>query len=56
MLEGMFAIAIWDARAKLIYLARDGIGIEPLFYHYENRRLVFGSEIKAVEVGQPQPL
>ncbi len=51
MLEGMFAIAIWDSQNKVFQLARDAIGIKPLFYHNEKNRLIFGSEIKAVEVG-----
>jgi len=45
MLDGMFAIAIWN-KNKLI-LARDYIGEIPIYYHYNNGKLCFGSELKA---------
>src|ERR1051326_3709236 len=47
-LEGMFAIAIWDARKRRLLLARDAFGKKPLYYWHDNRRFVFGSEIKAL--------
>jgi asparagine synthase (glutamine-hydrolysing) len=47
-LDGMFAIAIWDARSRRLLLARDHFGKKPLYYWHDTRRLVFGSEIKAL--------
>lgn len=47
-LRGMFAIAIWDGRLKKLILARDRLGQKPLFYSRQPKRLVFGSELKAL--------
>ena len=46
--NGMFAIAIWDAVERTVWLARDRLGIKPLYYMLDDERLVFGSEIKSV--------
>jgi asparagine synthase (glutamine-hydrolysing) len=47
-LDGMFAIAVWDARRGRLLLARDRTGKKPLFYAAEEDRVAFGSEIKSV--------
>ncbi len=47
-LEGMFAFAVWDERRRRLLLGRDRLGKKPLYYWADGRRLVFGSEIKAV--------
>jgi len=48
LLNGQFAFAIWDKRKKTLLLARDRLGIRPLFYHLNNGKLLFGSEIKTI--------
>jgi asparagine synthase (glutamine-hydrolysing) len=47
-LNGMFAIAAWNKREKTLYLTRDRYGIKPLYYWFNGRTMVFGSEIKAI--------
>lgn len=47
-LRGMFAFAIWDDRQKSLLLARDRVGIKPLYYALNKTSLTFGSEIKAI--------
>ncbi len=47
-LRGMFSFAIWDRNAKTLFLARDRVGIKPLYYHLTDNSLVFASEIKAI--------
>ncbi|MDI1460667.1 asparagine synthase (glutamine-hydrolyzing) [Catellatospora sp. KI3] len=50
-LEGMFAIALWDTEHQRLLLSRDRAGVKPLYYFLDNRRVVFGSEIRAVLAG-----
>ena len=47
-LEGIFAFAFWDGRSRTLLLARDRVGVKPLFYAFQGTTLVFGSEPKAL--------
>jgi asparagine synthase (glutamine-hydrolysing) len=47
-LHGMFAFAIWDRRKRMLFAARDRLGIKPFYYRWDGQALLFGSEIKAV--------
>ena len=47
-LRGMFAFAIWDGACESLFLARDRVGIKPLYYWLSDKCLVFGSELKAI--------
>jgi asparagine synthase (glutamine-hydrolysing) len=47
-LNGMFGIALWDARERTLILARDPYGIKPLYYRDDGRSVTFGSEIKSI--------
>jgi asparagine synthase (glutamine-hydrolysing) len=47
-LRGMFAFAIWNDRQKELFIARDRVGIKPLYYWLTDKSFIFGSEIKAI--------
>lgn len=47
-MNGMFAFAIWDKKRRELILARDPIGIKPLYYFYDGTKCIFSSEIKAI--------
>lgn len=48
-IDGMFAIAIYDARSRELKLYRDRMGIKPLYYYFKNGQIAFASELKALE-------
>jgi len=47
-LNGIFAFAVWDGRARRLLLARDHFGVKPLYYAHTARGVVFASEVKAI--------
>jgi asparagine synthase (glutamine-hydrolysing) len=56
--RGMFAVVLYDSRRRRLVFARDKFGIKPLFFHRDDRRVVFASEIKALfaDPGTPRTL
>lgn len=47
-INGMFAFCIWDETKKKMYVARDRVGIKPLYYYKNSNEFVFASELKAI--------
>jgi len=47
-LRGMFALALWDAQRKRLLLARDPMGIKPLYYYVSERNFLFASEVRTL--------
>lgn len=59
-LRGMFAFAIWDEKKRGLFLARDHLGIKPLYYHDDGKTFRVASQVKAILAGggvdaQPEP-
>jgi asparagine synthase (glutamine-hydrolysing) len=47
-LRGMFTIAIWDREESVLFIARDRLGVKPLYYYQEGGQFVFASEVRAI--------
>src|SRR5262249_4671849 len=54
-LRGMFAFALWDRKRNQLLLARDRLGIKPLYVYRDQEKVVFGSELKAIQAHPSVP-
>jgi asparagine synthase (glutamine-hydrolysing) len=54
-LNGMFGVAIWDVKKRRLVVARDAMGIKPVYYQISGGKLSFGSEIRAVLAAENSP-
>ena len=55
-LNGMFTFAIWDEAEKTLFLARDRVGIKPLYYYLDTGAFVFASEVRAILASSLAPI
>lgn len=55
-LDGMFGLAIWDPRSRLLLLARDRLGIKPLYFSATGRGFVFASQVRAILASGAVPM
>lgn len=46
--DGMFAFSIWDKEEKSLFIARDRMGIKPLYYVHDNEKIIFSSSVKSI--------